>query len=47
MQYDDPERGEAVAERAREFLDEVVLPKERALAGGATASAGTIADLRE
>ncbi len=47
MQYDDPERGEAVAERAREFLDEVVLPKERALAGGATASAGTIADLRK
>nr|WP_254821730.1 acyl-CoA dehydrogenase family protein [Haloglomus halophilum] len=32
--YDDSERGREVAARTREFVDEVVLPEERALFGG-------------
>jgi acyl-CoA dehydrogenase len=34
IHYDDSERGREVAERTREFVDEVVLPEERALFGG-------------
>lgn len=47
MEYGDPEVGRAVAERTREFLDEVVIPKERSLAGGASISQGTIRELRD
>ncbi len=47
MRYDDSERAQAVASRARELMDEVVLPIERARAGGMTVSSGTVAELRE
>ena len=47
LSYDDSARAEELAQRARDLMDEVVLPKERALAGGMSASAGTIRDLRE
>ena len=47
LSYDDSARAEELAERARDLMDEVVLPKERELAGGMTASEGTIDDLRE
>ena len=46
-EYDDPQRGREFAERTREFLDEVVVPKERSLAGGADVSRGTIRELRD
>ncbi|MEF8907821.1 MAG: acyl-CoA dehydrogenase family protein [Haloarculaceae archaeon] len=47
LSYDDSARAEELAERARDLMDEVVLPKERELAGGMTVSEGTINDLRE
>jgi len=47
LSYDDSARAEELAQRARDLMDEVVLPKERELAGGMTASEGTIGDLRE
>jgi acyl-CoA dehydrogenase len=47
LSYDDSARAEELAERARDLMDEVVLPKERELAGGMTPSEGTIAELRE
>ncbi len=47
LSYDDSARAEELAGRARDLMDEVVLPRERELAGGMTASEGTIDDLRE
>ena len=47
LSYDDSARAEELAERARDLMDEVVLPKERELTGGMTVSDGTIATLRE
>ena len=47
MEYDDSERARELAERARAFVDEVVIPTERELGGGETVSATVIADLRE
>jgi acyl-CoA dehydrogenase len=47
LSYDDSETADELAERARKLMDEVVLPKERELAGGMTASEGTINELRE
>ncbi len=47
LSYDDSARAEELAGRARDLMDEVVLPRERELAGGMTASEGTIGDLRE
>ncbi|WP_159903142.1 acyl-CoA dehydrogenase family protein [Salinirussus salinus] len=47
LSYDDSARAEELAGRARDLMDEVVLPKERELAGGMTASEGTIDELRE
>ncbi|MEF8886734.1 MAG: acyl-CoA dehydrogenase family protein [Haloarculaceae archaeon] len=47
LSYDDSARAEELAERARDLMDEVVLPKERELAGGMTVSEGTVNDLRE
>jgi acyl-CoA dehydrogenase len=47
LSYDDSARAEELAERARDLMDEVVLPKERELTGGMTVSDGTIANLRE
>jgi acyl-CoA dehydrogenase len=47
LSYNDSARAEELAQRARDLMDEVVLPRERELAGGMTASEGTIGDLRE
>jgi acyl-CoA dehydrogenase len=46
MEYDDSERARELAARARAFVDESVIPVERALAGGETVSPEAIADLR-
>ena len=47
MDYDDPERGAAVAARTREFVDEEVIPVEREVLGEGPVSEATVADLRE
>ncbi|WP_256687362.1 acyl-CoA dehydrogenase family protein [Halococcus qingdaonensis] len=46
MDYDDSATAQELRDRAREFMDEVVLPKERANAAGSV-SQGTIDELRE
>ncbi len=45
--YDDPERGQAVAERTREFVDEVVLPIEREYLGQGPVPGEEIERLRD
>ncbi|SFC10731.1 acyl-CoA dehydrogenase [Halobiforma haloterrestris] len=47
MEYADSSQAQAVAERARALMEEVVLPIERERAGGMALSSGTIAELRE
>jgi acyl-CoA dehydrogenase len=47
MEYDDPEAGRVVAERTREFIDDVVVPKERSIASGGDVSAHTVKELRD
>ena len=47
MQYQDSERARELAERAREFVDDVVIPQERELEGGTEVPDDVIADLRE
>ena len=47
MEYQDSERAAELKERARRFMDEVVLPLERDLPAGYTVDADDIADLRE
>lgn len=44
--YDDPETARELARRTREFVDEVVVPTERELAGGTAVSEGTVSRLR-
>jgi acyl-CoA dehydrogenase len=46
FQFDDSAAAQELAERASEFMDEVVIPRERELAGETTVSEGTISDLR-
>ncbi|MEF8807354.1 acyl-CoA dehydrogenase family protein [Natronomonas sp.] len=46
MEYEDPEPGRTVAEKTREFIDEVVVPKEQSMASGGAVSAGTVRELR-
>lgn len=46
MDYDDSATAQELRDRAREFMDEVVLPKERANAAGSV-SQETIDELRE
>ena len=46
MEYNDSQEATELAERARAFMDEVVLPTERAQPGGEPVSEETIADLR-
>jgi len=46
MEYNDSEQAQDLAERARVFMDEVVLPTERAQPGGEPVGEETIADLR-
>ena len=45
--YDDPERGRAIAERTREFVDEVVLPVEREYLGRGPVPGDEIERLRD
>jgi len=45
--FADSERAQELEERATALMEEVVLPKERELAGGTTISAGTVTELRE
>ncbi len=47
MEYQDSERATELAERAREFVDEVVIPRERELEGGTKVPDDVVADLRE
>jgi len=47
MEYDDPARAEAVADRVREFVDQEAIPVEREHLGGPPVSAETVETLRE
>jgi acyl-CoA dehydrogenase len=47
MEYHDSPEATALAERAREFVDEVVIPTEREQLGGGPPDDDVIADLRE
>jgi acyl-CoA dehydrogenase len=47
MEYDDPPAGAAVAERTREFVDEVVRPVEREYLGKGRVPPETIAELQQ
>ena len=47
MEYDDPGRARAVADRVRTFIDDEVLPVEREHLGGEPVSGETVARLRE
>lgn len=47
MEYDDPQRGREVAERARTFVREEVVPVERDLLGEGPVSDETVRQLRE
>ena len=47
MEYNDSEQARDLAERARAFMDEVVLPTERVQPGGEPVDEETIADLRD
>ncbi|WP_254525687.1 acyl-CoA dehydrogenase family protein [Natrinema caseinilyticum] len=47
MEYQDSERARELAQRARSFVDEVVIPRERELEGGTKVPDDVIADLRE
>jgi len=46
FEFNDSDAAAELAERARELMDEVVIPKERELSGGTTVSEGTISELR-
>jgi acyl-CoA dehydrogenase len=47
MEYNDSATAQELGERAHDFMEEVVLPEERAHPGGEAVSEETIADLRE
>ncbi len=46
ISFTDSEAATTLAERARALMDEVVIPRERELAGGTTISDATVRDLR-
>lgn len=47
MEYQDSEKAKELAQRAREFVDEVVIPRERELEGGTKVPDSVIEELRE
>ncbi len=47
MEYQDSEKAKELARRAREFVDEVVIPRERELEGGTKVPESVIEELRE
>jgi acyl-CoA dehydrogenase len=47
VSYNDSAEARALAERAHELMEEVVLPRERELAGGMSVSESTVEELRE
>ena len=47
FEFNDSEAAQELANRAEALMEEVVLPKERELAGGTTVSKGTISELQE
>ncbi|UWG46756.1 Acyl-CoA dehydrogenase [Halanaeroarchaeum sp. HSR-CO] len=47
LSFTDSAEAEALADRARRLMDEVVIPAERELSGGTTVSEGTVRELRE
>lgn len=47
LSYNDSEKATELAERANDLMEEVVLPKEREMAGGMAVSDGTLEELRE
>ncbi|MEF8901470.1 MAG: acyl-CoA dehydrogenase family protein [Halovenus sp.] len=47
ISFADSERAQELEQRAESLMAEVVLPRERDLAGGTTISAGTVTELRE
>ncbi len=47
MEYQDSERAKELAQRAREFVDEVVIPKEREIEGGTKVPDDVVTELRE
>ncbi len=47
MEYQDSETATELAERAREFVDEVVIPRERELEGGTKVPDSVVEELRE
>jgi acyl-CoA dehydrogenase len=47
MEYDDPEQGMRIAERARTFIEEVVIPVEREWLGDGPIPEEVLADLRQ
>lgn len=47
ISFGDSKRAKELSARAKELMDEVVIPKERELTGGTTISRGTVTELRE
>jgi len=47
LTFTDSAAAEELADRARQLMDDVVIPAERELAGGTTVSEGTVRELRE
>jgi acyl-CoA dehydrogenase len=47
ISFNDSETAEKLAEKARQLMDEVVIPAERELGGGMIVSEGTISELRQ
>jgi len=47
MEYHDPQRGRELAERTREFVDDVVIPRERELLGTREVTEAELKELRE
>lgn len=47
ISFTDSETAEELAERARQLMDDIVIPAEREMKGGMTVSEGTVSELRD